>query len=189
MFAYSCNIWYANDPDDDGGPGETHIADFARRTGGVLADRHAAYGPIRFMCEYEVSYACPAGWIFYKDDGTEGYDSCVYVSPAAAASWNAANSSCSALGSGAHLLTINSALGASSLLTFATTLSNGAGNFLYAGCFQLSDASERGRDWYWVDNTDNTNLNCGTGAGAEGCNLWGSMEPSDGGTSGMLLVD
>ena len=145
-----------------------------------------AYRCIRIL-QYEVSNACPPGWIFYKDDGTEGYDSCVHVSTATAASWNAANSSCSALGSGAHLLTINSAFTASRLLAFASSLHNFGGSFAYIGCFQLSNATQRGRDWYWVDNTDNSNLNCGTGAGAEGCNLWNTGEPNDSGsTSGQL---
>ncbi len=132
--------------------------------------------------QYEVSHACPAGWVFYKDDGTEGYDSCVYFSSTAASSWSNANSSCATLAANSHLLTIG-AVGTSKLLAFASSLFHSPGSFAFVGCYQQSSAMLRGRSWSWVDSTDSSNLNCGTGIGAEGCSLWNATEPNDGGGS------
>jgi hypothetical protein len=179
-----CALWNAGEPSGST-PTETHAADFVRRIGNSgssrLADNSGA-NDYNYMCEYEISTQCPPGWVFYKDDGTEGYDSCVYLATSGA-QWSSANTACNGLGSGAHLLTVNSALGSSKLLAFASSLYHLSGSFAYIGCFQQPFATQRGRDWYWVDNTDNSNLNCGTGAGAEGCNLWNTGEPSDGGSS------
>ncbi len=84
------------------------------------------------VCETEVSPRCPYGWAYYADaGGSEGYDSCVYISPSTASSWSVANSSCPV---GSHLLTVKSAASSSGLLPFATSLYHGAGEKVYIGC-------------------------------------------------------
>ena len=84
------------------------------------------------VCETEVSPLCPYGWAYYADaDGSEGADSCVYISPSTVASWSAANSSCPG---GSHLLTVQSASSTSGLLPFATSLYHGSGQRVYIGC-------------------------------------------------------
>ena len=84
------------------------------------------------VCETEVSPLCPYGWAYYADaDGSEGTDSCVYISPSTVTSWSAANSSCPA---GSHLLTVKSAISTSGLLPFATSLYHGSGQRVYIGC-------------------------------------------------------
>jgi hypothetical protein len=84
------------------------------------------------ICETEVSPLCPYGWAYYADaDASEGTDSCLYISPSAATSWSAANSSCPG---GSHLLTVKSAVTTSGLLPFASSLFHGAGLKVYIGC-------------------------------------------------------
>ena len=123
------------------------------------------------MCETEVSPLCPSGWAFYSDaDGSEGTQSCVWVSTATAATWTAASTSCP---SGGHLLTVTPSVAASGLLAFATSLVQGNA-WLYIGCSQSSTATQIGAGWTWVDGTDASNLACGDGAG---CGLWATIDP------------
>jgi hypothetical protein len=123
------------------------------------------------MCETEVSPLCPGGWAFYSDaDGSEGAQSCVWVSTAVADSWIAASTSCP---SGGHLLTVKSSVPYSGLLPFAMSLVPEE-NFVYIGCSQSSAATQTGGDWIWVDGTDASNLACGDGAG---CGIWNANEP------------
>lgn len=123
------------------------------------------------VCEYEVSYRCPYGWTYYRDDGSEGWDSCVLMSSSNATSWAVANSSCPA---GSHLLTIGSSLSSTGLTAFASSLYNNAGQYVYIGCSQNSSASSAGSGWSWVDSTNSSYLNCGGGIG---CYLWNSSQP------------
>jgi hypothetical protein len=97
-----------------------------------MNDGAVSRGPFVTVCEMEVSPRCPYGWAYYIDaDGSEGADSCVYMSSSTAASWSVANSSCPA---GSHLLTVRSAVSSSGLLPFATSLYHGAGEKVYIGC-------------------------------------------------------
>ncbi len=151
------------------------------------------------ICETEVSPLCPYGWAYYADaDGSEGTDSCVYISPSTVTSWSAANASCP---SGSHLLTVKSASSTSGLLPFATSMYHGSGQRVYIGCrcvavqvighvisscrihvcvctcSQSGGASQRAAGWSWVDDTSAATLNCGSGSGGDGCGLWNTGEP------------
>ena len=44
-------------------------------------------------------------------------------------------------------------------------------------CSQSGGASQRAAGWSWVDGTSAANLNCGSGAGGDGCGLWNTGEP------------
>jgi hypothetical protein len=97
-----------------------------------LNDCSDTFGAKPTVCETEVSPRCPYSWAYYADaDGSEGTDSCVYISPSTVTSWGAANSSCPA---GSHLLTVKSASSSSGLLPFATSLYHGSGQRVYIGC-------------------------------------------------------
>ena len=111
------------------------VQDFAAYNWGASRDFDdcANYGGVLpAVCETEVSPLCPYGWAYYADaDGSEGTDSCLYISPSTVTSWSAANSSCPA---GSHLLTVKSASSTSGLLPFATSLYHGSGEKVYIGC-------------------------------------------------------
>jgi len=44
-------------------------------------------------------------------------------------------------------------------------------------CSQSGSASQRAAGWSWVDGTDASNVNCGSGAGGDGCGAWNVSEP------------
>ena len=121
------------------------------------------------VCETEVAPAvCPDGWAFYlDDDGSEGVDSCVKISDQTAPSWDLANASCPA---GSHLLTVRGFSTSLGLLAFVSSLTNSSGAPVYVGCEQ---APGGGSGWRWLDDTDASNLNCGS----DGCGLWLSSYP------------
>ncbi len=148
---------------------ESHEQDSARGTSTGLQDSGSA--SYVSVCEREVSSLCPSGWAFYSDaDASEGMQSCVWLSSATVTSWTSANTSCP---SGGHLLTVTSSVATSGLLAFAATLiSNSTSSFI--GCSQSASATQRGSGWTWVDGTNASNLDCGTGIG---CGLWTSTEP------------
>jgi hypothetical protein len=135
---------------------------------GVVAPTPAMGG----ICEMEVSSKCERGWTFYKDSGTEGADSCLYVSSYRVSSWAEANASCP---SGSHLLTISSSSNSTGLSVFAGSLFRTS--FAYIGCYQSPSATQRAQGWSWVDGTPAANLNCGSGSGGGGCGVWGADEP------------
>ena len=155
----------------DGSATETHAQDYVRRFSGTATVNDIGATNIVSMCETEVSSKCPNGWAFYSDvGGSEGFDSCVWVSSTTAASWTAASTSCT---SGGHLLTVKASIAGSGLLAFATSLVAASEN-VYVGCSQSSSATQRGAGWTWVDGTAATNLACANGLG---CGLWASSEP------------
>ena len=146
---------------------ETHAAQYCRVTGGALRDFNdvaAAY-----ICEIDLT--CPSGWTLYTDSGTEGRDSCLFVSGTAQSSWAAAATACPAK---SHLLTIAGSSKTSGLAATAFAMSTTTNK--WAGCSQSSTAASRGSGWSWMDGTPSTNLNCNS-AGAAGCNLWTAGEP------------
>ena len=49
--------------------------------------------------------------------------------------------------------------------------------YVVGTCSQSSGASQRAAGWSWVDGTSAANLNCGSGAGGDGCGLWNTGEP------------
>ncbi len=147
---------------------------FGSGTLGVIAVRLVEGNNFASLCEAEVSPSCPFGWTVYVDDGSEGADSCVMISTGTVSTWAAANASCPA---GSHLLTVRSASTAAGLLPFATSLYRGAGQLVYVGCFQDAAALSRASGWAWIDGTDASNLNCGTGSGGDGCGLWNASQP------------
>lgn len=119
-----------------------------------------------------VSSQCIAGWTYVADDGVEGADSCIKLF-SAGYNFTGAQAQCEA--SSAHLLTLRGLSKSSSLFTSARALA-GTGN-LIIGCYQLATAANKSTGWVWVDDTDARNLNCGTGGGNQGCNLWFTGEP------------
>ena len=178
---------------------EMHNSDAATIGYGSSDDDRMSSGALSIVCETEMSPLCPYGWAYYADaDGSEGTDSCVYISPSTVTSWSAANSSCP---DGSHLLTVKSASNTSGLLPFATSLYHGSGQYVYIGCrcvdqllmscgimlkhshgvlfpcSQSGGASQRATGWSWVDDTSAANLNCGSGTGGDGCGLWNGGEP------------
>ncbi len=48
---------------------------------------------------------------------------------------------------------------------------------MLCACSQSGGASQRADGWSWVDGTSAANLNCGSGAGGDGCGLWNTGEP------------
>jgi hypothetical protein len=141
-------------------------------SGGLLDVNCPESIPGGAICETEVSPLCPAGWAYFADDGSEGGDSCLLISPYTVSNWAQANSGCPWE---TNLLTVASAGTdlSSKLLRFASSLLSTASACI--GCSQLSTASTPGSDWLWVDSTSSSNLNCGTGQ--YGCGLWGAGEP------------
>ncbi len=155
---------------DGGDNSENHAEDHVRSRWNGLDDSSGSV-TLTGMCETEVSPLCPNGWVFYSDaDGSEGAQSCVWVSTAVAESWADASTSCP---SGGHLLTVKSSVPRSGLFAFAAALVQG-NTWMYIGCSQSSTASQRGSGWTWVDGTDASNLVCGDGMG---CGLWALNEP------------
>jgi hypothetical protein len=119
-----------------------------------------------------VSSQCASGWTHVADDGIEGVDSCIKLfSPGF--NYTGAQAQCEA--SGAHLLTLRGKSKSASLMTSARALA--ATGSLIIGCYQLPSAVNKSTGWVWVDGTDASNLNCGTGGGGEGCNLWNTNAP------------
>ena len=131
MITLCVGVWCS----DQFGPPEAHRQDFAVIGYGfpkAFDDCWNNCGALLTVCETEVSPRCPYGWAYYADaDGSEGTDSCVYISPSTVSSWSAANSSCPG---GSHLLTVKSAISTSGLLPFATSLYHGSGQRVYIGC-------------------------------------------------------
>ena len=129
-----------------------------------------------YLCEMEASSKCPTGWAYYRDDGSEGADSCLQISSFVVSTWAQASISCTSTAvPSAHLLTVKSSTTSSGILAFATSLFSG--NAFFIGCSQSSGATQRAAGWSWVDSTSASNLNCGTGNGAEGCGIWDTNEP------------
>jgi hypothetical protein len=164
-------LFIAYHSDDNGGT-EIHKADYCGLAGtnnGVYDTNGTAVQ--KFVCEKEFSLTrCPPGFSFYQDRGnTEGQQSCLFVT-AAAASYTAVAALCPP---GTHLLTIGSSSKSSGLQAFAGSITTAA----FIGCSQASTATSRGSGWSWVDGTPSTNLNCGSGSGAEGCGVWNAGEP------------
>ena len=105
----------------------------------MLAQDVASTSSARVVCETEVSTRCPYGWAYYKDDGSEGVDSCVWVSSTSAV-WSVANSSCPA---GSHLLTVSGSQPASGLLAFSTSVwVPSSTNFTHIGLVQSASSSQ-----------------------------------------------
>ena len=115
---------------------------------------------------------CASGWTLFSNDGVEGHDSCIrlFSVPLVYAD---AQANCVSLGG--HLLTVRGSSKDTGLLASAASLSTSA-TFMI-GCSQASSASQRGAGWTWIDATDGANINCGSFAGAESCNVWASGEP------------
>lgn len=105
------------------------------------------------LWEREVSLMCPFGWNYYKDGGTEGKDSCLYIAPNAVANWTDATGYF-ACPFGSHLLSIGGG-NTSGLLPYAQSLSPTA---MWIGCSQ-SSATSTTANWGWVDGTPASNLN------------------------------
>lgn len=160
---------------DAGNAAESHSADYCLGGTGVtrrISDVAIDNGGTSALaaCERELStQRCPIGWLYYKDDGSEGQDSCLFVSSSSASSWAAASASCVP---GSHLLTVrSSAASASGLLPFAASLL--VDTAMYLGCSQSSTATQPWAGWSWVDGTSANNLNC---AGVS-CGVWASGSP------------
>lgn len=152
------------------GPSEAHLEDFCVIGSDLNDNPGDSAQPI--MCEIESSAQCPRGWAYYRDaTGTEGADSCVLVSPYPVASWSQADTACTSMGSGAHLLTVSGSSRSTGLWAFASSVTAGGG--VYIGCSQSSEASTPGSGWSWVDSTSPSNLNCGS----TGCDLWSNDRP------------
>jgi hypothetical protein len=157
---------------DAGSPTEQNKEDYCGAAGsmlGVYDTNNTATQ--RYVCEREVSTAvCPPGFMFYQDTGTEGQNSCLFVTNAAA-SWSDAAALCP---TGTHLLTWKSTSQTSGLNAFAAS---SISEVAYVGCSQSGTATQRAAGWSWVDGTAATNLNCGTGNGGDGCESWSTGEP------------
>lgn len=117
------------------------------------------------LCEREVSSLCPYGFTYYKDDGSEGSDSCLYVPPTSTNLWSVAAST-SGCPLGSHLLTLQSTVTTTGILPFALSLTTTKS---WLGCSQSSTATLRARGWAWLDGSANSNLNCGNGTGTRVC--------------------
>ena len=150
---------------------EAHSEDYCQGNGASPKFNDAKATDVRrVMCEREISTAlCPPGWTYYKDAGSEGKDSCLYVSASTLSNWNTASTSCSP---GSHLLTVVSSGTTGGILPFATALFSSG---VFVGCSQSSTATQRAMGWSWVDGTSANNLNCG--AGGNGCGIWNTGEP------------
>lgn len=170
--ADGCNLWKSGEPNDyPNTVVETHNEDYCRSGSNLLNDMGATESSLRPLCEVEVSTKCPGpGWAFYDDDGSEGADSCLYLSPHTVANWVEANSSCPV---GTHLLTILSTSSSSKLVTFAGSLNPSGSAFI--GCRQSSTATSPATGWSWTDGTSASNLNCGSAY--SGCSIWNDDEP------------
>jgi hypothetical protein len=77
-------------------------------SGGLLDVNGPESIPGGAICETQVSPLCPAGWAYFADDGSEGGDSCLLISPYTVSNWVQANSGCPWE---THLLTVASAGG------------------------------------------------------------------------------
>lgn len=150
-----------------------HNEDYCGTLYGALNDQSQnAFGfpPLYTMCETEIQpLKCPAGWAHYLDDGSEGVDSCLWLSTYTVANWKQASVACPA---GSHLLTLRST-GPFTLLTYATSLYQVGIASMYIGCSQPSGAGLALTGWAWVDGTSAANLNCGS----TGCGAWATGLP------------
>jgi hypothetical protein len=104
-------------------------------------------------------------WLL-TDDGSEGQDSCVWLS---SDMMSFASSSVDPCPAGSHLLTIKGSTPITGLLEFTSVMA-GSVEF-WVGGFQSHTAAYRNRDWTWVDGTSASNLNCGS-PNALACALW-----------------
>ncbi len=137
-----------------------------------MNDATLSAGAFRYACEREISSVlCLPGWAYYKDNGSEGEDSCLRVSATTASSWTLASTGC---WPGSHLLTVASSITSAGLMAFATALHPSQTNF-HMGCSQATSSSARAMGWAWIDGTTASNLNCG--AGGNGCGVWNTGEP------------
>ena len=130
------------------------------------------------FCERDTATdLCPPGWLYYQDDGSEGTDSCIQVYTGYTGGWNSG-----VCGPGAHLLTVKgtdptkglTALALSSM-PYSAWLGCWQYNYDSAGSWAYLNAVAS--NWYWVDGTSASNLNCGVSTGGSGCNLWSATEP------------
>lgn len=142
----------------------------AEAVGGPRARAALVLAVLCFSFGVHAQYACPTGWTLFANDGVEGHDSCIKLFTTGLA-YTAANTACGT--HGGHLITyMNTGQGGLS----ATAAGLASGTFTI-GCSQTASATTRGTAWTWIDGTDAANINCGTGLGAQGCNLWGTGYP------------
>ena len=120
--------------------------------------------------------------MYYRDDGTEGRDSCFKVYSLVSAYPDAVQV-CANAAAGAHLITFRGFTKSKGLFYSVLSTIQGRTNKLWAGCTQLSPAITRSQGWSWVDGTPSNNLNCG---GLFPCDtyLWQLGAPDDDGCGG-----
>ncbi len=157
-------------PSDSPGPTEAHREDICVMGGGYAGKLNDA-GSIAQPYACEIDLVCPSGWTLYVDNGSEGKNSCLMASSGTFASWSAATSACP---SNSHLVSIGASVFSSGLPAALTSI---ATDSPWYGCSQASTATQRGAGWTWVDGTSALNINCGSGAGGEGCGVWAVGEP------------
>lgn len=156
---------------DGNNPTELHAEDYCL-AGSTLFINDATgtiSGSAASLCEQEIGSLCPPGWLYYKDDGTEGTDSCIQRYPVVGGNWNRAM-----CGFGSHLVTFRGSSKTSGLSALVTASGTGSS---WLGCVQSGSSSQVARGWTWVDGTPADNLNCGTETGGSGCGLWSASEP------------
>lgn len=130
----------------------------------------AASAAKQYVCEIDLP--CTNGWSLYTDDGSEGADSCVHSGTYFSSGvWSDGRALCP---KGAHSPTFGGPLGSEGLPLFTAQLYSAL--YVYMGCLQDATATQRARGWSWADGTPDFNLNCGTGAGGDGCGMWAAGE-------------
>jgi hypothetical protein len=160
-------------------PAENHYQDYLAVWTNSASDMTAiddlsATNPTHrlMLCEQEVKTSiCDHQWMYYKDDGSEGRDSCIWMSNFLTTVNEATYYYCPA---NSHLLTIKGSSKTSGLMALATA--SGQRQNFYIGCLRDAGVSGANRGWSWVDNTPADNLNCGN-VGDQGCGLWTPGNP------------
>ena len=113
-------------------------------------------------------------WSWYRDDGTEGHDSCFRLGTGASTDWVIANAT--ACPAGTHLITFGGSNKAAGL--YAVVVAQYRFTDFWVGCKQSPLAQGAcSMGWSWVDSTPDWHLNCGWCG--EGCGLWAPGEPAD----------
>ena len=129
------------------------------------------------------SGVCPVEWILYRDDGTEGHDSCIFLARELTIQAHA-TTLCQSYDPAAHLITFAGANTSTGLYPFTIgtyrLFSPPVLTEVWVGCQQSPAATNRGQNWTWVDGTPAANINCGNGA--DGCGLWRYNAPRDDGS-------
>ena len=124
--------------------------------------------------------SCPVGWRLYVDtSGFEGRDVCLLLAPTPMF-WNDANTYCQNVAPGGQLLT---SAQQTAISVTGTDIMSIATSMLQPHCAsgytlawiggQTTVAGTSPVNWYWVDGTPATNVNCGS----KGCNMWAWNQP------------